>query len=379
MSSGRPSSTELLPDRLRTAKHAYTTRHVDTTAARHLLTSGVPASGDLVLAQVAEIGQHKRLEQRDGRRSTLYPGDQLVVCYGARYAPDQFQATVPGDLGPCELVAAGGLAGRVEMAHEKMDPATTLEPLGLLLDAGHNTLNLRHWVTDHAAPTETDDRPVIVAVVGAAMNSGKTTSASHLVHGLRGAGLRVGAAKVTGTGAGGDVWMLGDAGASPVYDFTSAGVPSTYLLSPAEILGIFTRLTTRLAREGCQVIVVEVADGVYQQETAGLLGDPVFGAAVDTTLFASSDALGASAGVAWLTRRGLPLLALTGVLSSSPLAMAEAVAETGRPVWGPAQLSDVQSAAALYQDLRAARSLPVAGSPLTAPTLEAAAATGLVA
>jgi len=265
------------------------------------------------------------------------------------------------------------------MAHEKMHPATTLEPLGLLLDAGHNTLNLRHSVTDHAAPTETDDRPVIVAVVGAAMNSGKTTSASHLVHGLRGAGLRVGAAKVTGTGAGGDVWMLGDAGASPVYDFTSAGVPSTYLLSPAEILGIFTRLTTRLAREGCQVIVVEVADGVYQQETAGLLGDPAFAAGTDAMLFAASDALGASAGVAWLAQRGLPLLALTGVLSSSPLAMAEAVAETGRPVWGPVQLSDVQSAAALYQDLRAARSLPVAGSPLTAPTLEAAAATGLVA
>lgn len=73
----------------------------------------MPHAGDLVLARVVKIGQHPRIELPDGRRSHLYIGDEVIVCYGARYAPDQFESHVPKEMGPCDLVAAGGLASRL--------------------------------------------------------------------------------------------------------------------------------------------------------------------------------------------------------------------------------------------------------------------------
>lgn len=348
---GTATTEPLDPERLMHAKHAYTTRHLDITTARQLRTDAVPSTGDVVLARVAAIGQHTRIEQTDGRRATLFPGDEVVVVYGDRYAPDQFHASVPTDLGPCSLVAAGGIAAQVEAAHGKMQEATTLEPVGLLADAAGRQLNLR-GVAAQEIPRVSGPRPVTIAVVGTSMNSGKTTSAAHLVRGLRLAGLRVGAAKVTGTGAGGDIWLLSDAGAFPVYDFTLAGLPSTYRVGPAEVLRVFVDLTSRLALDGCDAVVIEVADGVFQQETAALLEDPVFREGVDAVLFAAVDALGAVAGTAWLRERGLAPLAITGVLSASPLATLEAVSATHDQVWGLQHLGDPDAAARLYADLR---------------------------
>lgn len=168
---------------------------------------------------------------------------------------------------------------------------------------------------------------------------------------MRAAGFRVGAAKTTGTGAGGDVWLLSDAGAVPVYDFTCAGLPSTYGVGIGEVRRVFTELTDRLAADGCEVVVVEVADGVYQDETGALLGEPVFRERVDAVLFAAYDALGATAGATWLETRGLTPLALTGVLSSSPLATREAEAATGRQVWGLERLQDPSLARRLLEEL----------------------------
>lgn len=346
-----PVGESLAADRLARAKHAYTTRHIDTSVARGLCTEAVPLAGDVVLARIVEIGQHPKIELTHGRRATLFPGDEVVVAYGDRYAPDQFQAALPTDLGPCELVAAGGIAARVEAAHGKMSTATTLEPLGLLIDETGRRLNLRDARSDQSDLAEVGDRPVTVAVVGSSMNAGKTTSAAHLVRGLRLAGVRVGAAKVTGTGAGGDVWLLSDAGAFPVYDFTFAGVPTTYRIDPSEVLRVFDELTTRLAMDGCEAIVLEVADGIYQQETAALLEDPMFAERVDGVLFAASDALSATAAIGWLTERNLDPLALTGVLSSSPLATSEAEDATGRQVWGLEHLENPAAAAQLMSDL----------------------------
>jgi hypothetical protein len=58
--------------------------------------------------------------------------------------------------------------------------------------------------------------------------------------------------------------------------------------------------------------------------------------------------------------RMLGPLALSGVLSSSPLATQEAEAATGREVWGLERLSEPLTARALYEDLLAGR--PVRGT-----------------
>lgn len=320
--------------RLERAKLAYTTRLIPTEEMRTLVGSETagrpPRSGDVVLGRVDQVGQHARIELRGGRRSILFPGDEIVVCYGNRYAPDQFEAEVPPHLGACDLVAAGGIAASTESSHSKMGEPTSITPLGLIGDDEGMPLNLESFSLPMPEPPRS--RPTAVAVIGTSMNAGKTTTAANLVRGLAEGGLRVGAAKVTGTGAGGDVWHLLDAGADTVLDFTHAGLPSTYMASAESVERVFRLLTRQLAESGVDAMVIEVADGLHQRETATLLRSPVFAQGVDQLLFAGSDALGASAGVAELREMGLSVTAISGVLSASPLAARETEAAVGLPV-----------------------------------------------
>src|SRR3954453_14859501 len=110
-------------------KFAYTTRRVDHGAIAAVVAEHqVPRAGDLVLAEVVELGQHRRLELVDGRRAALFPGDRIVVCYGNRYAPDQLEGHVPGSLQPCELTAGGGVAAQVKGQHAAIGQATRIAP-----------------------------------------------------------------------------------------------------------------------------------------------------------------------------------------------------------------------------------------------------------
>jgi hypothetical protein len=338
---------------LSAAKRAYTTRRCDFADVHYLLTDGMrPQAGDLVLARVEEIGQHGGLHAITGRRSTLFPGDEIVVAYGNRYAPDQFEAVVPDDLGPCQLAAGGGVAARVTHSHAKMRRATQLQPLGLLADADGQVINLRRYALPQANGPVT--RPVTIAVVGTSMNSGKTTTAAHLVRGLRAAGFVVSAAKVTGTGAGGDPWLMRDAGAAEVLDFTDAGHASTYKLAIDELCTCLDRILDHLGAGGTQVAVIEIADGLFQKETAALLSMSSATEYFDLLMFAAQDAMGAAAGVDWLEQRGLNVAAVTGLVTASPLAAREAARAVSLPILKLADLSNARSAGRLYELARQA-------------------------
>jgi hypothetical protein len=171
-----------------------------------------------------------------------------------------------------------------------------------------------------------------VLVAGTAMNAGKTTVAANLVRGLSGGGVRVGGAKVTGTGAGGDTWLMSDAGAARVLDFTDGGYVSTFGVPVGELTALAHALVGELAAESVDVVVIEVADGLLQPDTAGLLSAPDFAGLVDAVVFAAGDALGAVAGVHRLTELGLPLRMVSGRFTAAPLAVAEARAAFDLPV-----------------------------------------------
>lgn len=328
----------LSPAMLTTAKRAFTTRRVDADAMRTLLTGDhQPRAGDLVLARVQAIGQHKRVQLSTGRPADLFENDTVMVAFGNRYAPDQFEAEVPPNLDACHLAAAGGLAAQVLSRHGAMAPPTVLQPLGLIGDGWGRPLNLR----DFALPVIAGQVTVpVLAVVGTCMNSGKTTAAAHLIHVLHQAGHRVGAAKVTGTGAPGDVSLMADAGAAAVLDFTDAGHASTYRVELPELEAILSTLIGHLQTQAVSVIVIEVADGLYQK-TAQLLESECFRASVSGVLMAAQDSLGAAAGVGWLRERRLPVLGVTGLLTRSLLASREAADATRLPVYS---LADLQNA-----------------------------------
>jgi hypothetical protein len=356
----------LLPRRLVRAKKAYTTRflarRLENSPEGFFLPDGTgvaPDSGDVVLARVVRIGQHSRLESPASRRQALFVGDEILVAYGHRYAPDQFLAKVPAALDECQLVAAGGVASQVIAQHASMGQATQLVPVGLLADDA-GVLNLSRLAPHHLDITTTGtDReiasphhPPVIAVLGTSMNSGKSTALSCLVKGLSAAGMVVSAGKATGTGSGNDTGMFVDAGADRVLDFTDFGVPTTFQLDHSRIQAVFTGLVSALTDSTTDVILIEIADGVYQGETRRLLSDPVFQAVVDQVIFTASDALGATAGLQLLRAANIRVTAISGVLTSSPLAVQEASEAINVPILDTVSLCEPSVAVTLLPHSR---------------------------
>src|SRR5262249_75853 len=158
----------------------------------------------------------------------------------------QFEALVPRDLEPCHLVAGGGIAARVVSSNAKLAKrATEITPQGLVSEQPDGpVLNLAAFAL--GPPQPASRTTPVLSVPGSAMDSGKTTAVAQLAHGLCELGMGVGYAKVTGTAAGGDPWLVLDAGASRAVDFTDCGYASTYRVAASELEAIALRLCAEL-------------------------------------------------------------------------------------------------------------------------------------
>jgi hypothetical protein len=111
-------------------------------------------------------------------------------------------------------------------------------------------------------------------------------------------------------------------------------------------------LTAHLARAGVDAIVLEVADGVLQPETEGLLISAAFRCVVGGILFAASDSMGAVAGAHWMQSRELPILGLSGVLSAAPLQREEARLAIGMSVYSREELAEARFATRILGQAR---------------------------
>lgn len=320
------------------AKAGFVLRRANLADATGLTTIARPRAGDLCLAEVIEVRQQSRLQLTTERRSGLYAGDRVVVCFGNRYAPDQYEARVPKDLERCHLITAGGVAGRMVSRHSGFGTPTVIQPLGLLFDDSGEVINLRRYAQTATGSVTAPGIP-IVGVLGTSMNSGKTTTATGLIRGLAASGLRVAAIKATGTGSGNDLWAMQDAGAHVVLDFVDMGYASTYRVPEADIERLLCDLVACAAQQDVDVIVLEIADGLLHKETAQLVASATFQRLVNNVVFCAGDALGARAGVEWLERLGLPVVAVSGAVTASPLGNREVWRATRLPVWTLAYLS----------------------------------------
>jgi len=74
---GRRISVQTLgEEQLARAKPSFALRRVPRSAMRTVIGGMVrPRSGDVLLATVARLGQHRRIEQPTGRRAALHVGD----------------------------------------------------------------------------------------------------------------------------------------------------------------------------------------------------------------------------------------------------------------------------------------------------------------
>jgi len=272
-----------------------------------------PAMGDVLVAEVTALGRHRRIEAADRRPTALFAGDLVTVVYGERYATAQYEGQVPESAGPCHLLSAGGVCGRVVGMAGGMEAPTLLRPIAFPRGSDGGRINL----CEHGlAPIEpAPARPRTILVVGSSMDAGKTTTVAALVNGLACAGATVAAAKLTGTASARDVSIMEDAGACPVLDFTDAGHPSTAGHSREALEEIERVLASNLAAHRPELVLFEIADGITQRETRLLLESLAARSAVDHVFFACSDPVAAVAGVKRLRDHGLPVAGVSGRLT----------------------------------------------------------------
>ncbi len=282
--------------------------------------SAPPMPGDVAVVRVEKAGFHKYLTTAANRRLRLYPGAQFVGVFGNRYASDAYEAEVDG-LDRLSLLTAAGMIGTVKSKHESMADPTGISLVGFVSGPNGMRLNLKDRLF-RPAPGRLLPRNLIY-MVGTGMNSGKTTSAARLIRGLCDMNLSVAACKLTGSVSNRDQDELAAAASHDVTDFSDFGFPSTYLCPKEELLGLFQVMIAEVTAGDPDVVLMELADGLLQRETAMLLADPEIRRAGRGVVLSAESSLSALCGTERLRKLGYQVVAVSGKFTSSPLAMRE--------------------------------------------------------
>lgn len=294
-------------------------------------------AGDIAIAEVERIARNAHLELPNGRRSALHEGDVLAVVFGNRYATLQFEGYARRDGDACELLSMGGLCGLVTSKHAKIAEPTRLRLLGIVGDEDGSALRLRDFALQ---PVACSAPPRVMVVCGSSMDAGKTHTVMSAIVGLRRRGYRVAGVKLTGTATGKDTWAMLDAGACTALDFVDGGFGSTYLCTRDQLLVLFRLLVNHAGAQSADWVVVEIADGLLQQETATLLQSPALRSSVDAWVFAAGDPMAAESGIRMLRGWQIEPIAISGVLSMSRLSIREAEGATGVRCYTADELQD---------------------------------------
>lgn len=298
-----------------------------------------PEVGDVVYGKVTRLGHHQNMENRSGRIHQVNVGSKALFVFGNRYAPDHYEGVIPDQFAlDVDLMARSGVIGNVRFKNSILQDPTRVRILGYVVNKEGEVLNTRDYPAFKPARTAVKDpkkkRAKLILVVGTAMNSGKSVSASACCWALASMGYDVRASKITGTASLKDILHMNDAGASIYNDFTSFGYPSTYLCEESELLRIFNETDLKYGNTASNYWVVELADGILQRETAMLLGSEDVQSRIHRLIFCAGDALGAVGGIQVLKDQfGLTPDAISGVCSSAPLAREELQHFTSVPVF----------------------------------------------
>lgn len=339
----------------KTIKRTYICKDVNAHSIDQLIPSAyVAKAGDVAVFEVLQIGKHKNVQGSAKRNITIMPGDLIMAAFGTRYATEQFEGYLPERIDQeLHILGAGGTVGVLASMHTKFKDIgpTSLRFVGFARDHfGHiiNTKEIKKRLRIPFSGAAAAATKVILSL-GSSMDSGKTTSAAYLVHGLKKAGYAVAYIKLTGTVYTKDADLASDLGADIVADFGDFGFPSTYMCDENELLDLYESALASVLVKKPDFVIMEIADGLYERETKMLLNSARFTQTVESVIFSAGDSLAAINGVQTLNNWGLYPLALCGLFTASPLLIREVKENTSVPVYDIAQLGTGSVAAQIVQ------------------------------
>ena len=199
-------------------------------AAYNFATTALPRerwdTGDYVVARVLDTRGHlSAIELPGGRMIEVMEGDLVVGAFGRRAATLEAVGdwSAIDDSGELSALTAAGLFGKVT----SLSPFLS-SPMSLRYEGHVMRYDDKVTMRGSLASIEMIDFDIpVILIVGTSMSAGKTTSGRVIVHLLSKMGLKVVGTKLTGAARYRDMLSFKDAGASAVYDFVDAGLPSS--------------------------------------------------------------------------------------------------------------------------------------------------------
>ncbi|MDH3762208.1 MAG: hypothetical protein OEU50_14595 [Gammaproteobacteria bacterium] len=211
--------------------------------------------GDYVAARVLDTRGHlTAIELASGRMIDVMEGDLVVGAFGTRVATLEAVGDWQSidDSGHLNALTSAGLFGKTTSLSPFLSSPMCLQYHGHVMRDGDKLTMRGSLPKIDIIPF---DIPVIL-IVGTSMSAGKTMSGRVIVHLLSQMGLNVVGAKLTGAARYRDMLSFGDAGASAVYDFVDAGLPSS-AVDEASFREALPYLLSRIAQNRPDVVVAE--------------------------------------------------------------------------------------------------------------------------
>lgn len=301
---------------------------IDFTIDQNIPQNYTPIAGDVGVFEIIKIGKHKTAQSHSRRNMTIIPGDFMMASFGNRYATAQFEGYVPNSINEeLHILGAGGVIGVIKSMHYNfIDIGPTIVKLvGLVRDLKGELVNTkkdqRHKMTAFSGASASKTK--VILSLGSSMDSGKSTTASYMVNGIKKAGYKVAFIKLTGTAYTKDADLNADLGADAIADFSDFGFPSTFNCEEKELLDLYESLINNVNVTNPDYVVMEIADGIYQRETEMLYKNKNLMKTVHAVIFSAGDSLSAIHGINLLKEEGISPIALSGLFTASPLMIDE--------------------------------------------------------
>lgn len=316
----------------------------------HVLDCNIPEhfkaiDGDVGVFEIVKIGKHKNIQSDSKRNVTIMPGDKIMAAFGTRYATEQFEGYIPDDVtGELHILGAGGTVGAIASMHSKFNNTgpTVIKLVSIVRNQSGEIINTKKLKSRqmHSFTGASAAATKVILSLGSSMDSGKTTTAAHLVHGLKKAGYKVAFIKLTGTVYTKDCDLALDLGADMVSDFGDFGFPSTYMCETRELLDLYESCLSKVLTCEPDFVIMEIADGLYQRETNMLIKNDRFKSSIEGVVFSAGDSLAAINGINVLNAEGLYPSMICGIFTTSPLLIKEVQSYSSVPVVKLASLSE---------------------------------------